>query len=58
MRASAIVHPPCNVHVCRWGAMRAGMGRSEPWDLKYVTLGNEECLRPWYLQVRACLRML
>lgn len=34
-----------------WAALRASMGREEPWSLKYVTLGNEECLRPWYAQV-------
>lgn len=35
----------------RWGALRAAQGRVAPWDLTYVTLGNEECMRPWYFQV-------
>lgn len=33
-----------------WGAVRGAMGRSKPWHLNYVTIGNEECLRPWYKQ--------
>jgi len=41
-------HPPSN----EWAALRASMGRALPWSLKYVTLGNEECLRDWYAQVR------
>lgn len=27
-----------------WGAVRASMGRSEPWSLKYLAIGNEVCL--------------
>jgi len=34
----------------RWANLRASMGRDLPWSLTYVTLGNEECLRPWYAQ--------
>jgi hypothetical protein len=37
---------------CRWGAVRAAMGHAQPWPLRYLTLGNEGCLRPWYAQVR------
>jgi alpha-L-arabinofuranosidase len=25
------------------------MGRETPWKLNYITLGNEECLRPWWV---------
>ncbi|KAM7270842.1 hypothetical protein ACFE04_030056 [Oxalis oulophora] len=27
----------------RWGSVRAAMGHPEPFDLKYVAIGNEEC---------------
>lgn len=32
-----------------WGRVRASMGRSKPFPLKYITLGNENCNRPHYL---------
>jgi len=34
----------------KWGQLRASMGRAEPWSIKYLTIGNEDCLRPWYKQ--------
>ncbi|KAL4458046.1 hypothetical protein ABPG75_012911 [Micractinium tetrahymenae] len=30
-----------------WGAVRAAMGRPEPWALNYVAIGNEGCGLPW-----------
>ncbi|GER25980.1 alpha-L-arabinofuranosidase [Striga asiatica] len=27
----------------KWGSVRAEMGRSEPFDLRYVAVGNQEC---------------
>lgn len=30
---------------CRWGAVRAQMGRPEPWSLKYVALESAGCVR-------------
>jgi len=33
----------------KWGAVRAAAGRPEPWTLRWLTLGNEECMRPWYV---------
>lgn len=26
-----------------WGAVRAAMGHPEPFDLRYIALGNEDC---------------
>ncbi len=40
----------CVHGACRWGTVRASMGRPQPWALRYVTLGNEQCRRPWYAQ--------
>lgn len=33
-----------------WGAVRAAMGRSEPWHITYVAIGNEDCGKPYYNQ--------
>lgn len=33
-----------------WGQVRADMGRSEPWALTYVAIGNEDCGKPWYVE--------
>lgn len=29
--------------------MRAAQGRAQPWTLNWLTLGNEDCMRPWYV---------
>ncbi|KAF9599343.1 hypothetical protein IFM89_036800 [Coptis chinensis] len=31
-----------------WGSVRAAMGRPEPFDLRYVAIGNEDCGKPNY----------
>nr|GEY70049.1 alpha-L-arabinofuranosidase 1-like [Tanacetum cinerariifolium] len=31
-----------------WGSIRAAVGHPEPFDLKYVTIGNEDCGKPYY----------
>lgn len=31
-----------------WGSIRAAMGRVDPWQLKYVAIGNEDCGKPYY----------
>lgn len=31
-----------------WGSIRAAMGHPEPFDLKYVAIGNEDCGKPHY----------
>lgn len=31
-----------------WGSKRAAMGHPEPFDLKYVAIGNEDCGKPYY----------
>nr|GEV62973.1 alpha-L-arabinofuranosidase 1 [Tanacetum cinerariifolium] len=31
-----------------WGSIQAAMGHPEPFDLKYVTTGNEDCGKPYY----------
>ncbi|KAK4346118.1 hypothetical protein RND71_036294 [Anisodus tanguticus] len=33
----------------RWGSVRAAMGHPEPFDLRYVAIGNEDCNKPYYL---------
>ncbi|PKI58955.1 alpha-L-arabinofuranosidase 1 [Punica granatum] len=33
----------------KWGALRAAMGHPEPFDLKYVAVGNEDCGKKNYL---------
>ncbi|DBA71494.1 TPA: aspartate-semialdehyde dehydrogenase-like protein [Trebouxia sp. C0005] len=33
-----------------WGSLRNKMGRSEPWDLNYFAIGNEDCGKPWYVE--------
>jgi alpha-N-arabinofuranosidase len=33
-----------------WGAVRASMGRHDPWPLNYVAIGNEDCGKPFYLE--------
>ena len=33
-----------------WGSVRAAMGRSEPFALQYVAIGNEDCGKPWYTE--------
>lgn len=32
----------------QWGSVRAAMGHPEPFDLKYVAVGNEDCGKPYY----------
>ncbi|MCD7472449.1 aspartate-semialdehyde dehydrogenase-like protein [Datura stramonium] len=32
----------------RWGSVRASMGHPEPFDLRYVAIGNEDCGKPHY----------
>lgn len=31
-----------------WGSVRAAMGRKEPFELKYVAIGNEDCGKTYY----------
>ncbi|KAI3810697.1 hypothetical protein L1987_20319 [Smallanthus sonchifolius] len=31
-----------------WGSIRAAMGHPEPFDLKYVAIGNEDCGKKYY----------
>ncbi|KAH0904942.1 hypothetical protein HID58_044445, partial [Brassica napus] len=31
-----------------WGSIRAAMGRKEPFELKYVAIGNEDCGKTYY----------
>ncbi|VVA97149.1 unnamed protein product [Arabis nemorensis] len=31
-----------------WGSVRAAMGRKEPFELKYVAVGNEDCGKTYY----------
>ncbi|CAL9220318.1 unnamed protein product [Arabidopsis halleri] len=31
-----------------WGSVRAKMGRQEPFELKYVAIGNEDCGKTYY----------
>ncbi|KAI7745849.1 hypothetical protein M8C21_028389, partial [Ambrosia artemisiifolia] len=31
-----------------WGSVRAAMGHPEPFDLKYVAIGNEDCGKKYY----------
>ncbi|KAI3770916.1 hypothetical protein L6452_02064 [Arctium lappa] len=33
-----------------WGSVRAAMGHPEPFELKYVAIGNEDCWKPYYIQ--------
>ncbi|XP_073044256.1 alpha-L-arabinofuranosidase 1-like isoform X1 [Primulina eburnea] len=33
----------------KWGSVRASMGHPEPFDLRYVAVGNEDCQRQDYL---------
>ncbi|KAK4758873.1 hypothetical protein SAY87_020174 [Trapa incisa] len=33
----------------KWGALRASMGHPEPFDLRYVAVGNEDCGKKNYL---------
>ena len=33
-----------------WGSRRAQMGRTEPFALQYVAIGNEDCGKPWYTE--------
>lgn len=32
-----------------WGSLRAAMGHPEPFELKYVAVGNEDCGKKYYL---------
>jgi alpha-N-arabinofuranosidase len=32
----------------KWGSVRAAMGHPEPFDLKYVAVGNEDCWKKNY----------
>lgn len=31
-----------------WGSVRASMGHSEPFDLRYVAIGNQDCANKNY----------
>jgi len=31
-----------------WGSVRAAMGHPEPFELKYVAVGNEDCFKSYY----------
>lgn len=33
----------------KWGSLRAVMGHPEPFELKYIAIGNEDCGKPYYL---------
>ncbi|KAG6411754.1 hypothetical protein SASPL_129838 [Salvia splendens] len=33
----------------KWGSVRAALGHPEPFDLKYVAVGNEDCGKKYYL---------
>lgn len=33
----------------KWGSVRASLGHPEPFDLKYVAVGNEDCGKKYYL---------
>ncbi|KAL3679003.1 hypothetical protein R1sor_021959 [Riccia sorocarpa] len=32
----------------QWGAVRASMGHPDPFPLKHIAIGNEDCWKPWY----------
>jgi len=36
----------------KWGSVRAAMGHPEPFDLKYVAVGNEDCGKKNYRGLR------
>lgn len=36
-----------------WGSVRAEMGHPEPFDLRYVAIGNEECKKKNYRGMHA-----
>lgn len=38
-----------------WGSKRAAMGHPEPFDLKYVAIGNEDCGKPYYQGMCSCI---
>jgi alpha-N-arabinofuranosidase len=31
-----------------WGALRSQMGHPDPFDLRYLAIGNEDCWKPYY----------
>lgn len=31
-----------------WGALRSQMGHPDPFDLRYMAIGNEDCWKPYY----------
>lgn len=31
-----------------WGSVRAAMGHPEPFPLYYISVGNQECSKPYY----------
>ncbi|KAG2318058.1 hypothetical protein Bca52824_021180 [Brassica carinata] len=35
-----------------WGSVRAAMGRKEPFELKYVAIGNEDCGKTYYRDIK------
>ena len=37
-----------------WGSVRAAMGHPEPFELKYVAIGNEDCGKPNYRGSVSC----
>lgn len=41
-----------------WGAIRAAMGHPEPFDLKYVAVGNEDCGKKNYRGLHYCVLLL
>lgn len=40
-----------------WGAVRAAMGHPEPFDLRYVAIGNEDCGKKNYRGLDTCLAL-
>lgn len=40
----------------KWGSLRASMGHPEPFDLRYVAIGNEDCGKRNYLGL--CMAMI
>ena len=41
-----------------WGSKRAAMGHPEPFDLKYIAIGNEDCWKPYYRGMSLCIYLV
>lgn len=39
----------------KWGSVRAALGHPEPFDLRYVAVGNEDCGKKNYLGMKPFL---